>query len=130
VSVLSPVGRRPVGADPNPYSLVARAAADGFAVLLTGDAESDALSRLVTGPVDVLKVSHHGSEDAGLPDQLTRLRPRVALISAGADNPFRHPRPGTLEALGAARVGVWRTDLAGSVTVMADRDMLVVAGTR
>ena len=130
VSVLSPAGRRPVGADPNPYSLVARAAADGFAVLLTADAESDALSRLVTGPVDVLKVSHHGSEDAGLPDELTRLRPRVALISAGEDNPFRHPRPGTLEALGAARVGVWRTDLAGSVTVTADRDMLVVSGTR
>ncbi len=65
--VLSPSGSRPVGADPNPYSLVALASAGSLDALLTADAESDALSALVTGQVDVLKVSHHGSEDAGLP---------------------------------------------------------------
>jgi competence protein ComEC len=130
VRVLSPAGRRPPGADPNPYSLVALASADGFVVLLTADAESDALSPLVTGSVDVLKVSHHGSEDAGLPAELTRLRPRVAVISAGDNNPFRHPRPETLAALGAAHVSTWRTDISGDVTVTDDRGSLAVSGTR
>ncbi len=67
VRVLSPSGARPVGADPNPYSLVAIASAGSLDVLLTADAESDALRPLVTGSVEVLKVSHHGSEDTGLP---------------------------------------------------------------
>ena len=99
-------------------------------VLLTADAESDALRPLVTGPVDVLKVSHHGSEDPGLPEELLRLRPRVALISAGEDNSFRHPRPQTLAALARRGVATWRTDLAGDVSVSADGESLVVDGSR
>ncbi len=130
VRVLSPSGARPVGADPNPYSLVAIASSGSLDVLLTADAESDALRPLVTGAVDVLKVSHHGSEDTGLAEELTRLRPRVALISAGEDNPFRHPRPQTLAALAARGVSTWRTDLAGDVSVSADGDALVVDGSR
>jgi competence protein ComEC len=128
--VLSPVGRRPAGADPNPYSLVARASAGSLDVLLTADAESDALSRLVTGSVDVLKVSHHGSEDPGLPRQLSSLRPRVALISAGEHNQFRHPRPETLAALAAQGASVLRTDLSGDLSVSVVGGSLVVSGTR
>ena len=40
-------------------------------------------------PVDVLKVSHHGSEDAGLGALLERTLPRLAVISVGEANPFR-----------------------------------------
>ena len=94
-------GARPRGADPNPDSLVALASAGGLDVLLTADAESGALAPVATAAVDVLKVSHHGSEDPGLAALLGRLRPRVALISAGEGNPFRHPRPETLAALAA-----------------------------
>jgi competence protein ComEC len=80
--------------------------------------------------VEVLKVSHHGSEDPGLAALLPRLRPRLALISAGEGNPFRHPRPETLAALAAGRVTTWRTDLSGDVTVTATREGLAVSGTR
>lgn len=114
---LSPAGARPVGADPNPWSLVALARAGDLDALLTGDAESDALARLPAGRVDVLKVSHHGSEDPGLDAVLDRLRPRVALISAGRGNSFGHPRAPTLASLAAAGARTWRTDLSGDVTV-------------
>jgi competence protein ComEC len=128
VDVLSPAGARPAGADPNPWSLVARAHADGLTALLTGDAESDALSRLPLAPVDVLKVSHHGSEDPGAGPLLARLRPRVAVISSGAGNPFGHPRAPTLQALAEAGAATWRTDTAGDVTVTEERDALSVRG--
>ena len=65
------------------------------------------------GPVDVLKVAHHGSEDAGLGALLDRTAPRLAVISVGADNPYGHPAAGTLAEL--ARHGVQtleRTDVA------------------
>jgi len=130
VRVLNPRGPRPAGADPNPWSLVALASSGPLEVLLTADAESDALRRLVTGRVDVLKVSHHGSEDPGLPGELARMRPRVALISAGEGNAFRHPRPETLAALAQAGVAAWRTDRSGDVTAVLERGALGVTGTR
>ena len=130
VGVLSPAGARPAGADPNPYSLVALARAGTLDVLLTADAESDALARLPAGPVDVLKVSHHGSADPGLAAELARRRPRAALISAGEDNAYRHPRPDTLATLAAAGVAAWRTDLAGDLSAVADGDGVAVSGSR
>jgi competence protein ComEC len=109
---------------------VALASAGGLDALLTADAESGALAPVATAAVDVLKVSHHGSEDPGLAALLARLRPRVAVISAGEGNPFRHPRPETLAALAAGRVVTWRTDLSGDVTVTAAGGALAVSGTR
>jgi competence protein ComEC len=130
VRVLSPArGRRP-GEDPNPASLVALASADGLDALLTADAESDALARLALPRVDVLKVSHHGSEDPGLPRVLARLRPAAAVVSAGEGNPFAHPRPETLAALGAAGVATWRTDRSGDVTATASGSGVAVAASR
>jgi competence protein ComEC len=128
--VLSPARGRVAGQDPNPASLVALASADGLDVLLTADAESDALARLSLPRVDVLKVSHHGSEDPGLAPVLGRLRPAAALISAGEGNPFRHPRPETLAALAAAGVAAWRTDRSGDVTATASGPGVAVAASR
>jgi competence protein ComEC len=130
VRVLSPARGRPAGADPNPASLVALASAGGLDVLLTADAESDALARLALPRVDVLKVSHHGSEDPGLPAVLDRLRPAAAVVSAGEGNPFRHPRPETLAALAEAGVATWRTDRAGEVTLTPSGSGVAVAASR
>ena len=47
-----------------------------FDLLLTADAESNVLAGLPLPEVEALKVSHHGSEDPGLPGVLARLRPR------------------------------------------------------
>ena len=61
--------------DPNQHAVVALASYGTTDVLLTADAESDVTSGLHLRPVEVLKVAHHGSEDAGLPDLLRVLRP-------------------------------------------------------
>lgn len=49
------------GVDPNERAVVLEVEARGARALLTADAESEVLSRLDLRPVDVLKVSHHGS---------------------------------------------------------------------
>jgi len=111
-----PDGSPPPGADPNDRSIVAVASAHGASVLLPGDAESPVLSRLPLPAVDVLKVSHHGSADPGLPALLRRLRPRAALIEVGRANRHGHPHPSTLDALRAVPF-VGRTDRDGTVAV-------------
>ncbi|MBI5106130.1 MAG: MBL fold metallo-hydrolase [Solirubrobacterales bacterium] len=104
------------GEDPNLRAVVARASAYGASVLLTADAESPVLDRIALDPVDVLKVSHHGSADAGLPGVLERLRPRAAMIEVGRHNTYGHPAPSTLEAL-ATVPEVLRTDEDGTVGI-------------
>jgi competence protein ComEC len=110
-------GPAPAGADPNQRAIVAEATADGVRMLLTADAESDVLGRLDLNPVDVLKVSHHGSADPGLASLLTRLHPRLAAIEVGRHNRYGHPAASTVRALVAAGAAVARTDRDGSVRV-------------
>jgi competence protein ComEC len=107
------------GADPeeiNRLSLVLLARWRQFTMLLTADAEAE-LVPVYPGPVDVLKVAHHGSEDAGLERLLAHAVPALAVISVGADNPYGHPAPSTLATLSEHGVPVARTDEVGPVQI-------------
>jgi competence protein ComEC len=103
-------------ADPNQLALVLLARWRRFSMLLTADAEAEATA-FATGPVDVLKVAHHGSEDAGLARLLDSARPGLAVISVGEHNPYGHPAPATLATLSAHRVPILRTDRDGDVVI-------------
>jgi competence protein ComEC len=103
--------------DPNQLSLVMEARWRGFSMLLTGDAEAESVP-IEPAPVDVLKIAHHGSEDSGLGALLELARPQLAVISAGAENPYGHPAPATLETL--ARHGVPTLETAREGTVVLD----------
>jgi competence protein ComEC len=104
------------GADPNTQALVLLARWGDFSMLLTADAEAEAVP-LDPGPVDVLKVAHHGSEDAGLEALLDRVAPRLAVISVGAENSYGHPAQATLATLAEHRVPVLRTDRDGTIVL-------------
>ncbi|CAA9498992.1 MAG: DNA internalization-related competence protein ComEC/Rec2 [uncultured Solirubrobacteraceae bacterium] len=111
-----PVARPDVTRDPNETALVTHVRHGHFDLLLPADAESGVLRRLDLPRVEALKVSHHGSEDAGLPEVLTRLRPEVAAIEVGRGNSYGHPAPSTLAALRVVPQ-VARTDRDGTVRV-------------
>jgi competence protein ComEC len=104
------------GADPNTQALVLLARLGDFSMLLTADAEAESVP-LDPGPVDVLKVAHHGSDDAGLDALLDRTAPQLALISVGADNSYGHPTAATLATLAAHGVPTMRTDRDGSIVL-------------
>jgi len=87
-------------------------------MLLTADAEAEDVP-LDPGPIDVLKVAHHGSDDAGLDALLDRTVPRLAVISVGADNPYGHPTAETLATLSQHHVLTLRTDEQGDVAIDA-----------
>ncbi|HEX7244311.1 MAG TPA: ComEC/Rec2 family competence protein [Solirubrobacterales bacterium] len=118
-----------VGTDPNAQALVLLARWYRFSMLLTADAEAEAVP-IDPGPVDVLKVAHHGSDDAGLGALLERARPRLAVISVGAGNPFGHPTQATLATLAAHGVPTLRTDQDGTVTLEAQGQAVDVTTSR
>jgi competence protein ComEC len=104
------------GADPNTQALVLLARWRDFSMLLTADAEAEDVP-VDPGPVDVLKVAHHGSDDAGLDGLLDRIAPKLALISVGAGNPYGHPTAVTLATLAAHHVPTLRTDRDGTIVL-------------
>jgi competence protein ComEC len=107
--------------DPNLNAVVLVASYGETDVFLPADAESDVTARLRLGAFEVLKVAHHGSADPGLDDQLRVLRPRIAVISAGRNNDYGHPRPETLAALTTVPdLALYRTDEDGRVVVESD----------
>lgn len=131
LDVLWPDGPAPPGADPNGWAVVLLARYRETSVLLTADAESDVTLRLSLPRVDVLKVAHHGSADTGLPELLRRLRPQVALISAGVGNDYGHPTAETVAALAAVPgLIVRRTDKDGRVVAESDGRVINVRSDR
>jgi competence protein ComEC len=105
--------------DPNQLSLVMVARWRHFSMLLMGDAEAESVP-IDPGPVDVLKVGHHGSADDDLERLLEHATPRVAAISVGEDNSFGHPAPETLRELRTRQVATLRTDQGGEIAIEAD----------
>jgi competence protein ComEC len=118
IKVLSPPPRPPGPApeDPNPRAIVAIVSSGAFDLLLSADAESEALLPLSLPDVEAMKVPHHGSSDPGLHEVLDRLRPEIAGIEVGS-NTYGHPTPSTLTALDRADVTTYRTDRDGTVTL-------------
>ena len=114
------------GIDPNRLALVLLARWRDFSMLLTADAEAESVP-LDPGPLDVLKVAHHGSDDAGLAALLDRTAPRLAVISVGADNSYGHPTAETLSTLAEHGVRTLRTDDDGTVTIDVQRGTVAVA---
>jgi len=106
--------------DRNGDAIVLLARFGGWDALLSADAEQE-VTHLDPGPLDVLKVAHHGSADAGLEPLLDRSLPRVALIGVGAGNGYGHPTEATIAALADRGVCALRTDLDGAATVELGR---------
>jgi competence protein ComEC len=115
-SLTEPLG----GVDPNTQALVILARWRDFSMLLSADAEAEA-APVDPGPIDVLKVAHHGSDDAGLDALLDRTAPKLAVISVGEGNPYGHPTPGTLATLSGQGVETLRTDRDGFIELDVSR---------
>jgi competence protein ComEC len=113
-------------AGPNDGSIVLRLTYGAFRAILPGDLEAGGEAALLaaSGPdawrADVLKVAHHGSRGASGPAWLAAVRPRLAVVSAGAGNVHGHPHPATLGRLAAAGAVVARTDRDGAITIRTD----------
>jgi competence protein ComEC len=121
--------------DVNNASVVVLVRYGAFEVLLTGDAEAPVeallLERDQLGPIEILKVGHHGSDSSTTPAFVSATRPAVAVISLGADNSYGHPHRSTLDALALVPgIRVLRTDLDGRVEVVTDGRTFEVHGAR
>ena len=76
---------------------------ENYDILITGDQTQLGEKVLLHGndlpQIDVLVVGHHGADTSTGAWFLSQLRPAVAVISVGRDNPYGHPQAGVLQRL-------------------------------
>jgi competence protein ComEC len=113
----------------NDDSMVLKISFGATSALLEGDAERHT-ERLIApelGPVNLLKVAHHGSSTSSISELINAIRPQFAVISVGQFNRYGHPRPEVLERLRAAGACTFRTDFNGAVSFYLDGTALTSA---
>ncbi len=119
-------------ASENDRSLVLLAESGARRVLLTADIEADAEAWLVVSGwplrADVEVMPHHGSKTSSSPQFVQAVSPHVAIVSVGARNTYGHPSDEVLARYG--RSTLYRTDLAGTVTLATDGARLWVRTAR
>ncbi len=67
--------------------------------------------------IDILKIGHHGSITSSGEEFLRKINPKIALISAGKDNKFNHPRKEIIERLNRLSINYYLTINTGTVTI-------------
>lgn len=115
------------GGDINNTSVVLKLTYGNCGALLEGDAQQEAEASMLAQqssllPSPILKVSHHGSSTSSTLPFLAAVRPKAAIISVGAGNPYGHPAAQTLQSLQAEGAAIYRTDLNGTVEVICDKE--------
>ncbi|MEG3239848.1 DNA internalization-related competence protein ComEC/Rec2 [Streptococcus suis] len=86
--------------------------------LFTGDLEQgelDLIESYPNLPVDVLKAGHHGSKGSSYPEFLDHIEAKIALVSAGENNRYKHPHQETLDRFDSRDIQVYRTDQQGAI---------------
>jgi len=103
----------------NDTSIVLQLSFGQSQALLTGDITEKVESQLDLGKVEVLKVAHHGSKFSTSEEFLSKIKPKLAIISVG-ENRFGHPAQETLERLSKAGIKVLRTDQEGNIEIVSN----------
>ncbi len=131
LQVLAPCPSYDPGYDANDNSLVVRIQYGRRALLFAGDIEAHTEQALVGSGVrvraDVLKVPHHGSRTSSSPELLRAVAPELAIVSAGAVNPFGHPHAEVMTRLRSSVARVIDLGTSGGVTVTTDGSELRVS---
>jgi len=110
----------------NAGSVVVTLGRDPWTLFVPGDLDGAPLEQLLGNasipPAQAVILAHHGSR-RGTPERLLeRLRPRLALVSCGWRNRFRHPHREIVERLHIRRIPLWRTDHHGTIRLRAGPD--------
>ena len=109
-------------ADENNYSVVLRLVLGETSFLFTGDAlVQSEMEMLLKGTLasTVLKVAHHGSNEASSIEFLKAVKPKFAVLSTDR-NVSGYASKKVLQRLASLGAAVYRTDDAGTITAFSD----------
>ncbi len=116
--------KRKDSSDLNNNSLVLRLSLGDLSFLFSGDILYQGESELCRSGRDlastVIKIPHHGSNSSSSYRLLKKVRPEVAVISAGYKNVFGFPQEKVLKRYEQIGARVYRTDQDGAIEIKCD----------
>lgn len=116
--------------DANTQSITFRAKGLGHSAILTGDltvaGEKEILKKKLHLKSDVLKLGHHGSKTSSSRQFLTAVNPKLAIISSGRRNKFRHPSKKVIQRLDSLSLPYLNTAVVGTIDVVFSKDSMQV----
>jgi competence protein ComEC len=122
IKVLNPL--LPPAGHLNNDSIVLRLSYGNTRILFTGDIGEAGEKRLLKINAEltsqILKIGHHGWNDATSMQFLSRVQPEIAIINVDMINKYALPHPEVLRRLSKAGIKVYRTDINGSIRVKSD----------
>jgi len=91
-----------------------------YRLILTGDIESP-VENLLAGsgvllPADIVLIPHHGSRTSSSEVLIRRVRPKVAIVSAGFDNRWGFPKADIVSSWRSAGAEVLNTASSGAIS--------------
>ncbi|MGH9522444.1 MAG: ComEC/Rec2 family competence protein [Terriglobales bacterium] len=106
----------------NEDSMVMEVSYGANSAMITGDTDKKAERAMLPEHPKalLLHVAHNGSMTSTSEEFLDAVGPRFAVISVGARNQFRHPRPEILRRLAEHHIATYRTDSMGAVSFYLD----------
>jgi len=129
VQALHPANAGKCG-ETNEESITLRIKGLGHSAILTGDltvvGERKILKSRAFLKSDVLKIGHHGSRTSSSTAFLKAVAPKLALISSGKKNRFRHPNKQVTDRLDSLGIPYLNTAKSGTVTVTFSEDTIMV----
>ena len=123
--ILHPDQGQPGKRHDNERSCVLRITSGGHSVLLTGDIEKRAETRLLQQypdglHADLLVAPHHGSKSSSSPAFVGAVDPEYVVFTAGYRNRFHHPHPAVIERYQRQGATLLRSDLDGAIAIELD----------
>lgn len=128
IKVLHPETRHCI--DANTQSITFRMAGLKHSAILTGDltvqGEKEILKTGAYLNSDILKLGHHGSKTSSSRSFLKQIQPKLATISSGRKNRFRHPSKQVLQRLDSLKIPYLNTAERGTIDIIFRADTMIV----
>ena len=128
IDVLSPI--EPLSGDINGDSIVFKITFGEISFLLTGDLNIKGEKRLIEAGCnlksDILKVGHHGAEDACSEEFIDKVMPKITVLSVGKNNRYGYPSERVIAGFETKEIPLYRTDRDGTIRIQTDGKIITI----
>ncbi len=114
----------------NNESIVLKLTSDKLIFMFTGDvdslAEAEILGKTNNLNCDILKLAHHGSKYSNSEEFLREVNPKIAVVSTGRGNVYKHPSKETVERLDENNITLLNTADVGAIIISLDGENIKI----
>lgn len=114
----------------NDNSIVVKISYGNMSFMFPADASKNVEDQLIYSGYnlksDVLMLGHHGSKYSSSKEFLEEVNPKLAIISVGKNNRYKHPSTEVLKLLNKENIKILRTDLDGNITIKCDGNKIKI----